>query len=541
MELPRQQDKGPSTAYLDLGDCDQICEHCYACFWYAERRKDPLALWTKQWRRMSDDIVQRAAADSHVVNLHVNEVDLQQFSHIASGPVQCPRFAHCFLFPSRNIPGTIEPISLTPLFLTQSSRYGSLRSQFGDFVIFPPATPYYQIKHFMRFHFFHISASCLPDSTKMDTSMVANLNPGDGDKPIEIKVIRKWLSYGKKAECCYIFLDKSGDAIEACGCLGDKGYFDSIIKMDGCYSVSNYVCDNANTFFVTVPHKTKIKLGRAAKFEEIRDDGFPVYYFNFLAYGQLGARLDNHKTLTNYIGRVENVYEVVRTQGNAILKLKLENLSGTMIETTFWDEAANSFDKEVIEALPSPVIVAITSMKVTQYLGNLQLTATPASYIYINPTIPEAVAMAAEFVERHNQNPVLKIQYQKSKDVEVEKKRNRELSSLAKHLWFFITAHIADETAQAKIVFFDAAARMLFQTDCNTLIDHHGYTDLYTLPAPLTILIGQPKIIQFRFARFCRPGAKDFVADAVFEDIVSPEKESHTETDIINQPTTSPS
>lgn len=40
---------------------------------------DPLALWTKQWRRMSDDIVQRAAADSHVVNLHVNEVDLQQY------------------------------------------------------------------------------------------------------------------------------------------------------------------------------------------------------------------------------------------------------------------------------------------------------------------------------------------------------------------------------------------------------------------------------------------------------------------------------
>lgn len=73
-----------------------------------------------------------------------------------------------------------------------------------------------------------------------------------------------------------------GDAIEACGCLGDKGYFDSIIRMDGCYSVSNYMCDNANTFFVTVPHKTKIKLGRAAKFKEIRDDGFPVYYSIFL-------------------------------------------------------------------------------------------------------------------------------------------------------------------------------------------------------------------------------------------------------------------
>lgn len=38
-----------------------------------------LALWTQHWRRMSDDIVQRASADSHVVNLHVNDKDLQHY------------------------------------------------------------------------------------------------------------------------------------------------------------------------------------------------------------------------------------------------------------------------------------------------------------------------------------------------------------------------------------------------------------------------------------------------------------------------------
>lgn len=43
----------------------------------------------------------------------------------------------------------------------------------------------------------------------MATTMVANLNPGDGDLPIEIKVLRKWVSYGKKSECCFIFVDKN--------------------------------------------------------------------------------------------------------------------------------------------------------------------------------------------------------------------------------------------------------------------------------------------------------------------------------------------
>ena len=41
-----------------------------------------------------------------------------------------------------------------------------------------------------------------------------------------------------------------------------------------------------------------------------------------------------------------------------------------MIEATFWDEATMSFDKKAVEALPSPVIAAVTSMKVTEYLGS---------------------------------------------------------------------------------------------------------------------------------------------------------------------------
>ncbi|KAL4570256.1 hypothetical protein LXL04_025908 [Taraxacum kok-saghyz] len=50
---------------------------------------------------------------------------------------------------------------------------------------------------------------------------------------------------------------------------------------------------------------------------------------------------------------------------------------------------------------------------------------TLGSYVYINLEIPEAIPMAAEFVARDNQNPILKIQYQKSKDEAAEKQRNR--------------------------------------------------------------------------------------------------------------------
>jgi len=40
---------------------------------------DPVALWIEQWRRMSDDVVERASVRLHIVNLHVNDVDLQHY------------------------------------------------------------------------------------------------------------------------------------------------------------------------------------------------------------------------------------------------------------------------------------------------------------------------------------------------------------------------------------------------------------------------------------------------------------------------------
>ncbi|KAI3782051.1 hypothetical protein L2E82_12083 [Cichorium intybus] len=219
-------------------------------------------------------------------------------------------------------------------------------------------------------------------------------------------------------------------------------------------------------------------------------------------------------------------------------------------------------------------------MKVTKYQGNLQLTATPASYIYINPDIPETASMTSGFILRANQNPILKIQYQKDKDAGVEKERNKftlidllsqkpgcyggaqftckaslvriddsrgwfykacnqcrkklqrrgyttfaceDHGAIAKpnNLYYLITAYMADETAEAKIVFFDATAAMLIQTDFNTMTNQLGFSDSSALPAPLSEVIGQTKIFQFHYTRFCKSSAIEFAADAVFEETIS--------------------
>ncbi|GJW48837.1 nucleic acid-binding, OB-fold protein [Tanacetum coccineum] len=63
--------------------------------------------------------------------------------------------------------------------------------------------------------------------------------------------------------------------------------------------------------------------------------------------------------------------------------------SGNIIEFTMWDEMAENFNKSILDTLEQPVIVAVSSCRVSKY-RDYQLPATPATYHYLNPNIPEA-------------------------------------------------------------------------------------------------------------------------------------------------------
>ncbi|KAI3519499.1 hypothetical protein L1887_08669 [Cichorium endivia] len=106
---------------------------------------------------------------------------------------------------------------------------------------------------------------------------------------------------------------------------------------------------------------------------------------------------------------------------------------------------------------------------------------------------------------------------------------------------YLITAHTTDETAEAKIVFFDAAATMLIQTDCNMTTNELGFTDSSTLPTPLIELIGQTKIFEFHYTRFCKLSAIEFVEDVVFKDKVNTNNKTSIQPKFTKQPNTSSS
>ncbi|PWA91711.1 hypothetical protein CTI12_AA088610 [Artemisia annua] len=122
-------------------------------------------------------------------------------------------------------------------------------------------------------------------------------------------------------------------------------------------------------------------------------------------------------------------------------KVEIQNLNRISIELTLWDDLAEAFKKDEIDRLERPILIAITSCRVTRFRNNLQLSSTPASYYYINPRIPQLEEYRAQYLflilylidsyacnrykEMFNLKPPLEIVRQPYKDREKEKFRNR--------------------------------------------------------------------------------------------------------------------
>ncbi|KAL3622557.1 hypothetical protein CASFOL_033968 [Castilleja foliolosa] len=115
---------------------------------------------------------------------------------------------------------------------------------------------------------------------------------------IEIRVLRKWISKGKKEELCYQFVDIHGDGIEATADVKQIEYVDSVINLQSCYRVSDYICTSRRTYMATVDHRASLVIGQKAKFRPVTNPNIPTVYFNFATYETIKTRIKDAKLLT---------------------------------------------------------------------------------------------------------------------------------------------------------------------------------------------------------------------------------------------------
>ncbi|GJW01098.1 nucleic acid-binding, OB-fold protein [Tanacetum coccineum] len=222
--------------------------------------------------------------------------------------------------------------------------------------------------------------------------------------------------------------------------INNINYFNPLLKLNAVYRFSNFICEKTKPYHQTLENPISLKFGKITTFEVLagKESEFPEHHFQFVAYNQLASRIpyqdENSKTiypiLTDYLGCIRSIGDV-KPFGNAntsqkyLRKVEIENLDGNILEFTMWDDVAKQFNKQEIQKLTPPIIIAVSSCRVTKY-RDVQLTATPATYYYINPRTPEAEYAYTAFKEKYSFTPPLQTSKYRYEDPEQEKMRNRQ-------------------------------------------------------------------------------------------------------------------
>ncbi|KAL8191854.1 hypothetical protein R6Q57_028585 [Mikania cordata] len=130
------------------------------------------------------------------------------------------------------------------------------------------------------------------------------------------------------------FYALQGDGIEARAEIDMKKYFEAIIQVKSCYTVTKYVVVENTSYMPVLKHETSLKIGKKAQFEPLSDDSIPHYFFQFASYDELDDRMKPPKQLTDYIGIVEKNFEKITNTGKTLRKVNLKDVRLRQITTT---------------------------------------------------------------------------------------------------------------------------------------------------------------------------------------------------------------
>lgn len=174
-----------------------------------------------------------------------------------------------------------------------------------------------------------------------DVIDLMDLKPEDLNKPLELKVYRKWYSKNvpdpNPTGLCFMLLDKKGDAIQANVQLWDMRQLDARLQIGGCYRIQGYGCKKTDKWQRTLPNRMTLLFGKYTQATPIEEAGFPQHHFNFAAYNEVSWRTENKDSiLTDYIGIIRNIGAIkefgdATTNRIARRNIDIQNLNGNEV------------------------------------------------------------------------------------------------------------------------------------------------------------------------------------------------------------------
>ncbi|KAL3639544.1 hypothetical protein CASFOL_017451 [Castilleja foliolosa] len=312
-------------------------------------------------------------------------------------------------------------------------------------------------------------------TTQMACQRIRDITERQMPLTIEIRVLRKWISKGKKEESCYQFVDIHGDGIEATADVKHIEYFDSVINLQSCYRVSGYICTGRRTYMTTVDHPASLAIGQKAKFHPVTNLNIPTIYFNFATYEKIKTRIKDAKLLTDRActQKLTVVYEHRKTAKENTCT----GSNGREVEITLWPEMRHLIGDDVIPGH----IVAITS---TMH-GSRNFTC-------------EAIIK-----EIHEERGWYYVLCSKCSSKLYPQQDSGRLNFVCKdddditpNFRYSVNATIMDATGSADAIFFNDSMQAMINISCEDMVTKYAdKTNPRVVPQLLRSTIGTPKVL----------------------------------------------
>uniref|UniRef100_A0A0E0KAH9 Replication protein A subunit n=1 Tax=Oryza punctata TaxID=4537 RepID=A0A0E0KAH9_ORYPU len=232
------------------------------------------------------------------------------------------------------------------------------------------------------------------------------LNPYQGNWVIKVRVTSKGnlRTYrNARGEGCVFnveLTDEDGTQIQATMFNEAAKKFYPMFELGKVYYISKGSLRVANKQFKTVHNDYEMTLNENAVVEEAEGETFiPQIQYNFVKIDQLGPYVGGRE-LVDVIGVVQSVsptLSVRRKIDNETIPKRdivVADESSKTVTISLWNDLATTTGQELLDMVDSAPIIAIKSLKVSDFQG-LSLSTVGKSTIVVSPDLPEAEKLRA--------------------------------------------------------------------------------------------------------------------------------------------------
>ncbi|XP_040363010.1 uncharacterized protein LOC112165683 isoform X2 [Rosa chinensis] len=275
---------------------------------------------------------------------------------------------------------------------------------------------------------------------------IHEMEPYKSEYKIRVRISRVWrakkYNTNKDDGLHSVLIDEKGDAIHAIINESDYPLVHKKIQQGKVYDIHKFFTRKNQENFKILDHQSQVRFNAMTIFEAVEGNcpEIPEQRFYLVEFDQLKARMNDNTILTDLYGCLKSIVPPHETtvkhkeskceRQESKCEIHLQNLKREDLRITLWGNTARQVDMETIRKTSPPVLMALTSLKIKEYLDKPAPSNTSNTCIFINPYIPETNKYRLQFSKLVDRVQILPTPFKQPTSEEIQETDMKTVTEL---------------------------------------------------------------------------------------------------------------